>query len=130
MFYQTIVDEVRHGSQVMVGHASAFAAWLVQERLDVPLVSLHLQPSVMQSVYDAAVLHPWLRHVNAFPIEVKRPLFRVINREADRVFGPAINDLRAQQGLSPVHGITSRWWHSPKRVIGLFPEWFAAPQPD
>ena len=85
---------------------------------------------MIQSVYDAPILHPWLRRVNALPIAAKRFLFQVINREADLVFGPAINDLRAQQGLPTVQGITSHWWHSPRRVIGLFPEWFAAPQPD
>lgn len=128
--YQSVIDEIQRGPLVMVGHTLAFAARLAHERLGVPLVSLHLQPAVIQSVYDAPVLHPWLRSVNRLPLPVKRLLFRVANREADRVFGPAINDLRAQQGLASVRHIASHWWHSPQQVIGLFPDWFAAPQPD
>ena len=128
--YQTVLEEIRRGPLLLVGHALAFAARLAHERLNVPLVSLHLQPSVIQSVHEAPILHPWLRSVNTLPVVVKRLLFRIINHEADRVFGPAINDLRVAQGLAPVRHIAGRWWHSPQQVIGLFPDWFAAPQPD
>src|SRR5262249_53944037 len=30
----------------------------------------------------------------------------------------------------PVRGIMSQWWHSPQRVLGLFPPWYGEPQPD
>jgi UDP:flavonoid glycosyltransferase YjiC (YdhE family) len=43
---------------------------------------------------------------------------------------PAINELRREEGLQPVSRVFNQWIHSPHRVIGLFPEWFAAVQPD
>ena len=43
---------------------------------------------------------------------------------------PQINAFRAELGLPPVRRIIDSWWHSPRRVIGLFPEWFAPPQED
>jgi rhamnosyltransferase subunit B len=46
------------------------------------------------------------------------------------VIAPPLNVFRASKGLPPVRRVTSEWWHSPDRVIGLFPEWFANPQPD
>lgn len=48
----------------------------------------------------------------------------------DPMFGSALNEYRAELNLPPVRHVISQWWHSPDRVIGLFPAWFAAPQPD
>jgi rhamnosyltransferase subunit B len=48
----------------------------------------------------------------------------------DPVIAPPLNAFRAGKGLPPVTRVVHDWWHSPDLVIGLFPEWFAAPQPD
>ena len=63
------------------------------------------------------------------------PLIRGINRFLDAavvdpvVAGP-LNDYRSEFGLPRVNRIIHNWWMSPQRVIGLFPDWYAAPQPD
>jgi UDP:flavonoid glycosyltransferase YjiC (YdhE family) len=36
-----------------------------------------------------------------------------------------LNQLRRELGLPPVSRVFKSWLHSPQRVIGLFPEWFA-----
>jgi rhamnosyltransferase subunit B len=41
------------GRKIVVGPFSAFGARLAQEKFGVPLVSVHLQPGLMRSVYDA-----------------------------------------------------------------------------
>jgi UDP:flavonoid glycosyltransferase YjiC (YdhE family) len=48
----------------------------------------------------------------------------------DRAVGPQLNAFRAELGLAPIKKIMNLWWHSPQKIIGLFPEWFAPPQPD
>jgi len=48
----------------------------------------------------------------------------------DPAIGTPLNAFRATKGLKPVSSVTGDWWHSPDLVIGLFPEWFAPPQPD
>ena len=48
----------------------------------------------------------------------------------DRVVAPVTNAVRAELGLPPVRRLLDQWWHSPERIIGLFPPWFAPPQPD
>jgi UDP:flavonoid glycosyltransferase YjiC (YdhE family) len=48
----------------------------------------------------------------------------------DPMLCPALNALREEIGLPPVRRVMTQWLHSPERVIGLFPDWFAAPQPD
>src|SRR5690606_34135251 len=49
---------------------------------------------------------------------------------ADHHILPGLNRFRREHGLAPVRDIIRDWWHSPDRVIGLFPEWFGPPQPD
>ena len=45
------------------------------------------------------------------------------------IVGP-LNALRAELGLGPVRDVLRTWAHSPDLCVCLFPEWFAAPQPD
>jgi UDP:flavonoid glycosyltransferase YjiC (YdhE family) len=54
---------------------------------------------------------------------------------ADRVLSdppivPKLNAFRHELGLPPVSRVFRDWLHSPQRVIALFPDWFAPPQPD
>jgi rhamnosyltransferase subunit B len=49
---------------------------------------------------------------------------------AERLICPGLNAFRAKLGIAPVHGIFSGYIHSPELVLGLFPEWYAPPQPD
>lgn len=128
--YQIVRDEIERGPFLMVAHGLAFAARTAHETFGLPLVTIHLQPSGILSIYDAPVLHPLMTSINRLPVGLKRLVFWAANRQADRVFGPAINQLRADEGLEPARRIVGEWWHSPQRVIGLFPEWYAPPQPD
>jgi len=41
-----------------------------------------------------------------------------------------LNAWRAELGLPPVSRVLQSWFHSPQRVLGLFPDWFGDPQPD
>lgn len=57
-------------------------------------------------------------------------MFWLFDLGADWVAGRSINKFRRTFGLKPVRRVFRSWWHSPQRLIGLWPEWFAAPQPD
>ena len=48
----------------------------------------------------------------------------------DRELKRPLNELRATLGLPPIAHVMHQWMHSPQLVIGFFPEWFAARQPD
>ena len=97
---------------------------------DVPLVTAHLAPTSIWSVHESPVVARGLGAINTLPRPLKRALLAISDRLADRVLAPPVNRSRRELGLSPVRHIVSRWWHSPQRVVGLFPDWFAAPQPD
>ena len=128
--YRAVEAECRTSPVLLVGSGLAFAARIAHETLGLPLVTMHLQPSCFHSVHKSPVMAPWLSSINRLPRPLKRALFWLIDLAADRVMAPAANQLRRELGLAPVRHITSRWWHSPQRVIGLFPDWFAPPQPD
>ena len=115
---------------LLVAHPLAFGARAAQEALGLRLVTLHLQATGFVSRHDTAVPHVWLRSVSRWPLPIKRLLVAAGDRVSDHALTPVVNDLCTEFGLPPPRNIVREWWHSPRRVIGLFPEWYAAVQPD
>jgi UDP:flavonoid glycosyltransferase YjiC (YdhE family) len=128
--YDAMKALVTPGDTVMVGATLAFGARVLQEQLAAPMASVHLQPSIMRSAHETPKL-PGMAAIQKAPRWLKRLTFAFADKFVlDRYIGGPLNAFRAGKGLPPVKHITSEWWHSPDLVIGLFPEWFAAPQPD
>ena len=115
---------------LLVAHPLALGARVAQEALGFRLVTLHLQPSGFLSEHETAVPHVWLASVSRWPRLARRLLVAAGDRLSDQALAPPVNDLRGELGLPPVRNIMREWWHSPRRVIGLFPDWYAAVQPD
>ncbi len=128
--YDAIKQHSVPGETVLVGGSLALGARIAQESLGLPLATIHLQPSIIRSVYQTPrmpmfVLPDWM------PKALKRGAYWLVdNLVVDPAVGPAVNKLRKDVGLAPVRGIMKDWWHSPQMSIGLFPAWFAPPQPD
>lgn len=117
--------ELARGPLVAVTNCFGMGALLAQEKLGVPTVTLHLQPAVLWSDHEPPTLPGvfgprWLRSWLYWLGE---------KMVVDPVVCPFLNAWRAELGLPPVSRIT-RWWNSPTGVIAMFPEWFAAAQPD
>jgi UDP:flavonoid glycosyltransferase YjiC (YdhE family) len=65
------------------------------------------------------------------PPAVKRIWFALLDRQViDPVLLPELNGFRRELDLPPVRRVFDRWLHSPQKVLGLFPDWYAPPQPD
>ena len=128
--FELIRTEAAGVTPVLVAPGLAFSARVAHEVLGLPLVTMHLQPSCLVSAHETPVQHPRLRSINRWPALLKRLVLALGDRLADRALAPAANALRAELDLPPVRRITSEWWHSPQRVIGLFPDWYAPVQPD
>jgi UDP:flavonoid glycosyltransferase YjiC (YdhE family) len=128
--YQLVADRYVPGRTVVVSSALGFGPRIAQEKLGVPLATVHLQPSMLYSKHAPPELGPtvgraWL------PRWAKRLLFWIGYRFLiDPVVAPQTNAFRAELGLPPVRGFFDRWIHSPQCVLGLFPPWFGPPQPD
>ncbi|WP_374350297.1 glycosyltransferase [Chitinimonas sp.] len=115
---------------VLVGSTLAFHARLAQEKLGLPMVSVHLSPSVLFSAC-APSRWPGLPWLPQLPAWLARPVIASIERLVlDPEVMPALNALRAELALPPVRRVMSHWLHSPQQVVCAFPDWFAAPQPD
>ncbi|MFH5824493.1 glycosyltransferase [Georgenia sp. AZ-5] len=114
---------------VVVASILAFGARIARERLGVRLVTLHLQPAGLLSAYDNAEIGP-MKVSDRLPVRAHSWRLKQLDRISDRVVGPAVNRYRAELGLPPVSRVLGRWVHSPDGALGLFPHWFAPPQPD
>lgn len=111
-------------STLIVSHPIAFGARIAAEKLNMPLVSICLQPSMLwseqQPVYTSSTF------VNKLPLFLRRNLLKLIDKYfLDRLYMPELNKFRAELGLKKVNKILSSWSVSPDRIIGFFPEWFA-----
>lgn len=125
-----LIEANADGNTVVAASTLSFGARVAQEKLRVPTVSVHLQPSVIRSHIDQGMLGD-VRISASQPMWFKKALFRLVDWIAiDRLLKRPLNDFRARLGLSPVSRVLHRWIHSPQCVIGFFPDWFAPPQTD
>lgn len=110
---------------LLVASSFALAGRLAQEALGLRLATVHLAPACMASLMDppqfiGLPLPDWAR--SAMRSLLERWAF-------DPTIRPGLNEFRAQIGLPPVRRVLSQWLHSPDLVLGLFPAWFAPPEP-
>lgn len=127
--YQVIEGYADDSSLIVVAPTLAFGARVAQEKLGVPTATVCLQPFCFRSVYQSPAW-PIFSIPDWWPAVGKRLLYRLGDFEVDRIFAPDINAFRVSMGLEPVHRVFHEWCFSTDRVIGLFPGWYAAPQPD
>ncbi len=123
--YEIHADHARAGPVAAITNCFGFGALMAQDRLDVPVITLHLQPVVLWSDREPPKL-PGLFG----PRWLQRLLYRVgIRYFVNPVVLPSLNQWRHELGLPPVRNITS-WWHSRFGVLCMFPEWYCPPQAD
>lgn len=118
------------GRTVVVGTSLALGARVAQDWLNIPTVSVHLAPSIFRSSY-VVPRFAGLGFMNWLPRFARNGVWRVIDALiVDPSLAKPLNAYRAKLGLAPIKRIMHDWWHSPTRIIGLFPPWFGPPQPD
>ncbi len=110
---------------LLLAQGQFFAAHIAHEKLGMPFITVHLQPAAFRSVYEFP-----LSPVPLPPFLV-RGLFTLVDALLlDKLFAPNINRFRLTLNLPPIRKIFGGWMHSPQLNLGLFPDWFAQPQPD
>jgi UDP:flavonoid glycosyltransferase YjiC (YdhE family) len=118
------------GETVLVAGALNLGARLAHDRFGVPLATLLLQPGYLRSAYRSPVI-PGLPTPTWAPRIWKRLVYFLTDALVlDPLAAPGVNALRAELALPPVRSVLGDWWLSPQRIIGLFPDWYARPQPD
>ncbi len=130
IYYREIIQRYVPGQTVLVYSTLAFGGRLAQETHGIPATSIHLSPCVLRSIAKPAYLPP-LPVAAWQPAWFKRAVYALVdNLILDPALAPPLNAFRATLGLKPARGIFKDWIHSPDRVIGLFPDWFAPMAPD
>lgn len=117
----------RAGTDDVVGITNCFGmgALVAQDKLGIPVITLHLQPAVLWSDREPPTL-PGLFG----PRWMKSLLYGLAGRFIiDPVVCPHLNAWRRELNLPPVKRITD-WWNSRYSVLCLFPDWYSQPQPD
>lgn len=117
------------GKTLVVAPALLFGARLAHELWGLALATVHLQPVALPSRHTAYVPHPLFMATAAWPAWWHRLVLKVSSLLMDRWLAAGLNRRRRALGLAPVRPLLD-WWNSPQCVIGLFPAWFAPPQPD
>lgn len=117
------------GNTVIVGSTLAIGGRTAAEIVGAPFVTVHLAPSIFFSV-DKPPRFAGMWWGPRVPRFATRFQFWVAKRLTDGIVLPGLNRFRAEHGLAPASDVVRNWWHSPRRVIGLFPPWFGPPQPD
>jgi UDP:flavonoid glycosyltransferase YjiC (YdhE family) len=114
---------------VVIASSLGFAVRCAQEKLGFLMATIHLSP-FLRTIYAPPKL-PGLFMPRWMPMWMRRKIWEGADRFVlDPMIAPALNAFRAQHGLGPASGILNDWLHSPDRLIGMWPAWFAPMQPD
>jgi rhamnosyltransferase subunit B len=125
-----LIEQHADANTIVAFSTLAFGGRVAQEKLGVPSASVHLQPSVIRTYADQGMLGN-VRLSAAHPRWMKQVFFSLVDALVlDRNLKQPLNEFRATLGLAPVAHVMDRWMNSPQLVLAMFPEWFAAPQPD
>jgi len=127
--YELLARLASESHSVMVANPGLVAARLVQEKLNCPTASLVLQPGILPSCTAPPSMPGGLNIPNWFPQPMRKLYWRAVDFAGYLLVARSLNRFRAKLGLRPIRRFF-RWWLSPELVIGMFPEWYAAPQPD
>ncbi len=128
--YQLLCSHIVEGKTLLISSTLGLVARLVQEARQIPNVTVHYSPGVFHSAYQVPRM-PGLLLPDWLPVGLKEIFWKCIDHLViDPILKPRLNHFRRELGLSPVSRIFHTWLHSPNLVLGLFPDWFASPQPD
>ena len=128
----TDLREACRRADLLVTHAAAYPGPIVGELLQIPWISVVLQPSVMFSLFDPFVIPaiPWVRHLYPLGPWVFRTLMWMAEKRMKGWVRP-IQELRQEIGLAPVSkNPIMQGQFSPYGTLALFSKHFAQPQPD
>jgi rhamnosyltransferase subunit B len=120
-----IVSENLSSNAILVAQGQTFGAHIAHEKHGMPFVTVHLQPAAFRTIHDAPLMPGWI------PPLLRPAVYALFDYLVlDRELAGDVNAFRSQLGLPKVRSIFGSWAHSPQKSIGLFPDWFAPPQPD
>ena len=114
---------------IMLASSICFGARLVREKHEVALITTHLSPLSVRSIHSLPLFLPWLKALRWLPYWLRR-IFLNGPHPFEASAMPGVKEHCVRLGVRPPTRLCEEWWDSPDGSLALFPEWFAAPQPD
>lgn len=125
-----VVQERADGDTLVVAASLDFASRALAEKTGLKVVTVHLAPTILRTTHQLPTLSG-TRNFSFLPRFMKRGLWRIVDWYLINPGArPTVDGLRASLGLPPAPHIFDTAIHSPLLTVGLWPEWFAARQPD
>jgi rhamnosyltransferase subunit B len=128
--YEAMVADIVPGNTIVIGSTLAFVARSLAEAQRLPIAVVHLSPAIFRTVHRlprVSAISPW----QGAPRFLKRAFWYLVDALVfDPSMGAVVNRHRVEVGLKPVRRVLDNWIHQADIVIGMFPQWFAEPQPD
>lgn len=127
--YEAVMDHAGDDT-VAITHPFAFGSHLARDRHGIDCATLVLSPCLLRSRRRVPVMYGD-RELS----QMARPIKQLMWWLADRILidpatTPRLHRACRRLGLPPVQRPFDGWIHSDQLTIGLFPPWFAPPQPD
>jgi UDP:flavonoid glycosyltransferase YjiC (YdhE family) len=125
------LDRACEGADLVVSHVLVYAGRVVAEHRKIPWMMPILQPMALFSAHEMPIIPPmnvlkYLRFLGpGFCARLIDLLFRT-----NVAWGEPVQDLRKRLGLGPSPNPIREGQFSPDGVLAMFPEAFAAAQPD
>jgi UDP:flavonoid glycosyltransferase YjiC (YdhE family) len=127
--YAAIAERFEPGKTMVLSSAAAFAGRIAQEKLGVPLATVHFSPFYCRSLVQPHV-QPFFTIPRWWPKWFKKFFWWGADRWViDPILAGDLNGFRVELGLRPARRFLNGWDQSPDLILGLFPEWFCAPRP-
>ncbi|MEM0967133.1 MAG: glycosyltransferase [Verrucomicrobiota bacterium] len=126
----TATFEIAEGADLMVTGSLAVSARSVAEKLQIPSVTVHLQPVVFRSLENTPVFVPELAWLSRSPRWLRQFLYKLVDW---RIWGEgkkSLNEFRRSCGLRPIDDFYAEAINGCDGVAALFPEWFAPKEVD
>jgi rhamnosyltransferase subunit B len=124
------LEELHHpGHTIIAAHPLALAAPIASEKLGAPLVSVYPYPFPLRTLHGTPLFFPGQKRLQPFGRPAKGFIYGAIEALIVASGGVRmVNRFRTRLGL---RSISARELYAfPRQVLGLWPEWFAAVQPD
>lgn len=127
--YRGIMEHLAKQTSILVAPFHNVAARMAREKSGARLITVHLQPAAMLSAHDFPILLNGTSWMKRLPLWMRKMLLAMPN-PPERIMMRHLLPLMKREGIAPPLRFMSDWQHSPDGNLALFPDWFAARQPD
>lgn len=120
----------RHGRpDLLLAPVISFGAWLMHEKLNIPLVTVQLHPMSLMSAHEVPLLSPLARGLRLLPFPFRKAFLSLPSPFDITALLPVWKSCLRHEVRPPL-SLWLQWYHSIHGVLALFPAWYARPQPD